>query len=144
MAKPVARYPRLLFPEHSRCFPGQRWINISLRTLHLIGLSGTGYGFFSHGDEMNWKIFLLLTISSGISMMLISIWSNGIWLLQLRGQAILLKLVLLALALWLPAWRTALFLGVLVISGLISHAPGNVRYYSFLFGRRIDGLPVSS
>ncbi|BAO44654.1 hypothetical protein [Thiolapillus brandeum] len=140
----MGSYPGFLFPEHSRCFPGQRWVNISLRTLHLIGLSGAGYGFFVHGHEMNWEAFLLLTIFSGTAMMLISIWSNGIWLLQLRGQAIMLKLLLLALALALPPWRAALFVGVLVISGLISHAPGNVRYYSLLYGRRIDHLPASS
>ncbi|WP_456448656.1 hypothetical protein [Thiolapillus sp.] len=140
----MGSYPGFLFPEHSRFFPGQRWVNISLRTLHLIGLSGVGYGFFTHGHEMNWEDFLLLTIFSGASMMLISIWSNGIWLLQLRGQAIMLKLLLLALALFLPAWRAVLFVGVLVISGLISHAPGDVRYYSLLYRRRIDRLPASS
>ncbi|WP_457676092.1 hypothetical protein [Thiolapillus sp.] len=137
----MGSYPGFLFPEQSRFFPGQRWVNISLRTLHLIGLSGTGYGFFTRGHELNWEAFLLLTILSGASMMLISIWSNGIWLLQLRGQAIMLKLALLGLALALPAWRAVLFIGVLLISGLISHAPGNVRYYSLLHGRRIDQLP---
>jgi len=55
-----------------------------------------------------------------------------------------LKLALLGLALALPAWRAVLFISVLIISGLISHAPGNVRYYSILYGRRIDKLPVSS
>ncbi len=137
-------YPGFLFPRNSRFFPGQRWVNISLRTLHLIGLSGAGYGFFAQGHELNWEAFLQLTIISGTAMMLISIWSNGIWLLQLRGQAIILKLILLGLALILPAWRAVLFISVLVISGLISHAPGNVRYYSLLYHRRIDGLPASS
>ncbi len=140
----MSGYPGFLFPPHSRFFPGQRWVNISLRTLHLIGLSGTGYGFFIGGHELNWEAFLLLTIFSGAAMTLISIWSNGIWLLQLRGQAIILKLALLGLTLILPAWRAVLFISVLVISGLISHAPGNVRYYSILYGRRIDRLPVSS
>jgi hypothetical protein len=140
----MGSYPGFLFPRSSRFFPGQRWLNICLRTLHLIGLSGTGYGFFVQGHELNWEAFLVLTIISGSSMMLISIWSNGIWLLQLRGQAIILKLALLSLALLLPSWRAALFIGVLVISGLISHAPGNVRYYSPFYGRRIDRLPASS
>ncbi len=140
----MSRFPGFLFPRNSRFFPGQRWVNISLRTLHLIGLSGTGYGFFVQGHELDWEAFLLLTIFSGAAMTLIAIWSNGIWLLQLRGQAIVLKLALLGLALVLPAWRAALFISVLVISGLISHAPGNVRYYSILYGRRIDRLPVSS
>ncbi|HDY82713.1 MAG TPA: hypothetical protein ENH48_07130 [Halieaceae bacterium] len=137
----MARRHSLLFPETSRFFPGQRWINICLRTLHLIGLSGTGYGFLSNGDSFNWKAFLVLTIISGTAMMLISIWSNGIWLLQLRGQAILLKLLLLGLILLQPLFHAELFVTVIILSGLISHAPGNTRYYSVFYGRRIDSIP---
>jgi hypothetical protein len=130
-----------LFPDSSRQFHGQRWVNISLRTLHLVGLSGTGYGFLGAGTNFNWKAFLLLTIISGTSMMLISIWSNGIWLLQLRGQTILLKLVLLSIILLQPSYHAELFILVIVLSGLISHAPGNTRYYSVFYGRRIDSIP---
>ncbi len=130
-----------LFPESSRFFPGQRWIDICLRTLHLIGLSGAGYGFFGAGESFNWQPFLLLTVTSGTAMMLISIWSNGIWLLQLRGQTILLKLVLLAMILLQSNYHAELFIAVIVLSGLISHAPGNTRYYSVFYGRRIDALP---
>ncbi|WP_456417808.1 hypothetical protein [Thiolapillus sp.] len=137
----MGKFRSLLFPESSRSFPGQRWINISLRTLHLIGLSGTGYGFLSDGNQFNWKAFLLLTIASGTAMMLISIWNNGIWLLQLRGQIILLKLVLLGLVFVQPQFHAALFISVLVLSGFISHAPGNTRYYSVFHGRRIDSIP---
>ncbi|WP_457668723.1 hypothetical protein [Thiolapillus sp.] len=130
----------LLFPASSRFFPGQRWVNISLRTLHLIGLSGTGYGFLGNGANFNWRVFLLLTILSGSAMMLISIWSNGIWLLQLRGQVIMVKLALLGLILVQPLYHAELFITVIVLSGLISHAPGNTRYYSLFHGRRIDSL----
>ncbi|WP_456414597.1 hypothetical protein [Thiolapillus sp.] len=137
----MGKFRSLLFPESSRSFPGQRWINISLRTLHLIGLSGTGYGFLGDGNYFDWKAFLLLTIASGTAMMLISIWNNGIWLLQLRGQIILLKLVLLGLVFVQPQFHAALFISVLVLSGFISHAPGNTRYYSVFHGRRIDSIP---
>ncbi len=137
----MGKFRSLLFPESSRSFPGQRWINISLRTLHLIGLSGTGYGFLGDGNYFDWKAFLLLTIASGTAMMLISIWNNGIWLLQLRGQIILLKLVLLGLVFIQPQFHAALFIAVLALSGFISHAPGNVRYYSILHARRIDSIP---
>ncbi len=137
----MGKYRSLLFPESSRSFPGQRWINISLRTLHLIGLSGTGYGFLSNGNHFNWKAFLLLTLASGMAMMMIAIWSNGIWLLQLRGQIILLKLILLGLVFIQPQFHAALFITVLALSGFISHAPGSTRYYSVFHGRRIDSIP---
>lgn len=68
----------------------------------------------------------------------IAVWNSGIWLIQLRGQAILLKLLLLSLMPLIPSQRLPLFLAILVISGVISHAPASVRYYSLFHGRRID------
>ena len=128
----------LIFPRNSRFFPGQRWVNISLRTLHLIGLAGLGGGFLYASESESWRLFLSLTLWSGTGLMLISIWNNGIWLLQVRGQAILLKLLLLALIPLWPEMKVPLFLAVIVISGLISHAPANVRYYALFHGRRIE------
>ena len=127
-----------LFPEESRYFPGQRWCNIGLRTLHLLGISGLGGGFLYPGLESDWLGYLYLTTFSGIGLTLIFIWSNGIWLLQLRGQAILLKILLLALMPLWPELRLPLFVLVIVISGVISHAPAKVRYYSPLYGRCIE------
>ena len=129
---------RGLFPEESRYFPGQRWFNIGLRTLHLLGIAGLGGGFLYPGLESDWLGYLYLTTFSGIGLTLISIWSNGIWLLQLRGQAILLKVLLLSLIPLWPELRLLLFVLVIVISGVISHAPAKVRYYSPLYGRCIE------
>ena len=129
-----------LFPSDSRFFPGQRWVNISLRTLHLIGLAGLGAGYLYPAAGQEWQLYLYLTLFSGIGLMLISIWSNGIWLLQLRGQAIVLKLMLLASIPLLPGLQTPLFITVIIISGLISHATGNVRYYSLFHRRRIEKI----
>ncbi len=130
----------LLFPFHSRLFPGQRWVNISLRTLHLIGLAGIGAGLLYPAIEAAPKGYLYLTIASGFALSLISIWSNAIWLIQLRGQAIILKLLLLAPILLWPEASSWLLIAVIVISGYISHAPGDVRYYSLYHRRRIDAL----
>ena len=57
---------RLLFPVESRFFPGQRWANISLRTLHLIGVAGLGGGFLYPAEGEGWRLFLDLTIASGV------------------------------------------------------------------------------
>ncbi len=131
----------LLFPPQSRSFPGERWFNISLRTLHLIGLAGLGGGFlYSSANEL-WRVYLYLTLLSGLGLTLIALWSSVIWLVQLRGQVVLLKLLLLALIPLWPAMGLPLFIGVIVISGLIAHAPGDVRYYSLFHGRRIEQLP---
>ena len=129
---------QLLFPTESRFFPGQRWVNITLRTLHIIGIAGLGGGFFYASESDSWQTFFELTIWSGVGLTAIAVWNNGTWLVQLRGQAILLKLLLLGLMPLMPVQRIPLFVAILVISGVISHAPASVRYYSLLHGRRID------
>ncbi|MCK8515875.1 hypothetical protein M0534_05990 [Methylonatrum kenyense] len=63
-------------------------------------------------------------------MMVLAIWNHGIWLFQMRGLAVLLKLGLLAVLLLLPAFAPTIFLLIIVLSGVFSHAPAYVRYYS--------------
>ena len=133
-----------LFPAKSRFFPGQRWLNIDLRTLHLLGIAGLGAGFLYAGVDETWRDYLGLTVFSGLGLSLLFLWSNGIWLIQLRGQLIFLKLgMLAAISLW-PVATLPLFVGVILISGLISHAPADLRYFSVYHGRRIERLPVKN
>ncbi len=129
-----------LFPASSRRFPGQRWVNITLRSLHLLGIAGIGGGFLYHAPDADWLPYLWLAVGSGSAMLLVQVWSNGVWLIQVRGLAILLKLGLLALAAWGGAPRAQFLVVVIAISGVISHAPGAVRYFSPWHGRRIDTL----
>lgn len=130
----------LIFPPESRFFPGQRWVNVLFRTLHLVGLGGLGAGFLYPAADDSWRIYLDLVLLSGVGLMLISLYSNGIWLLQLRGQVILLKLLLLAMIPLFPGVTETLFILVILLSGWISHATGDVRYYSPFHRRRIDFL----
>ena len=129
-----------LFPEKSRFLPGHRWLNIGLRTLHLLGIAGLGAGFLYAGVDETWRDYFGLTLFSGMGLSLLFLWSNGIWLIQLRGQLIFLKVGLLAaIALW-PEATLPLFVSVILISGLISHAPADLRYYSLYHRRRIETL----
>lgn len=130
----------LIFPRESRFFPGQRWVNVLFRTLHLVGLGGLGAGFLYPAADDSWRIYLDLVLLSGVGLMLISLYSNGIWLLQLRGQVILLKLLLLAMIPLFPGVTETLFILVILLSGWISHATGDMRYYSPFHRRRIDFL----
>jgi len=116
-----------LFPEQSRFFHGKRWINIFLRTLHLIGVAGVGGAYLYQASTEVWFPYMILTIVSGLIMVILEIWTNGIWLLQLRGLATLLKLAILSLT-FLVGLQSYIILTVIVISGIISHAPGKVRY----------------
>ena len=130
----------LIFPRESRFFPGQRWVNIGLRIVHLIGVAGLGAGFLYPAADSTWLLYYSVTLYSGLGLSILYTWCNGIWLVQLRGQAILLKVLLLFLIPYLPGLEVPLFLIVVVISGLISHATANVRYYSLIHRRRIESL----
>lgn len=73
-------------------------------------------------------------------MIAVELWSNGVWLIQVRGLAIMLKIVLLTLLLVTEEWAQPIIICIIILSGVVSHAPGDVRYYSPFHGRRIDSL----
>jgi hypothetical protein len=125
----------LLFPKQSRSFKGQRWVSIVIRSLHLIGIAGVGAAFLFQLPETQWIPYMVLTLSSGSAMMLLEIWSNGIWLIQLRGLSTLLKLLILSTT-FIIGLQSYILVAVILVSGIMSHAPAKVRYYS-VFHRKI-------
>lgn len=117
----------LLWPEKARSFTGERWVNIALRSVHLVGVSGIGGGFLFDLAPGAWLPFWYLTLGSGLGLAGLYLWGTCAWLVQVKGLAVMLKLVLLAAALRLPAWRAELFVLTILISGVVAHAPGAVR-----------------
>jgi hypothetical protein len=71
-------------------------------------------------------------------MMLIDIVANPVWIVQVRGLVIIVKLILLAMLGSYPAWDSFLLAVIIILSAVISHAPGKVRYYSFFHRQVID------
>ena len=139
------RIPRLrilLFPPANRGFRGKRWLGIALRTAHLVGTAGAGAHFLYGAPAAAWLPYLWLTLASGLVMTALEIWSNGFWLIQLRGVAVLAKLGLLGVAMHAPAYAAPALVFIVVISGVVSHAPARVRYWSVLHRRRVDALPA--
>ena len=137
----MTRLLRALFPANPRYLPGHRWLNIALRTLHLVGIAGIGGGYLFVSADETWRLYQGLSLVSGALLALLFVYSNGIWLLQLRGLVILFKLSLFyAIFLW-PELAAELLILILVLSGWISHAPGKTRYYSPVHGRPIERLP---
>ena len=117
---------RLLIPAQTRSFVGKRWVFITLRTLHLIGVAGLGGGFLYASPKPLWVPYLTLTLASGIAILSLEIWSNGIYLIQLRGVAVVIKLLLLLLMPWLPALAMQIFIGVIVTVVAIFVISGDV------------------
>lgn len=115
----------------------KRWTKISLRTLHLLAIAGVGGGILFGLEKDLWVDYWWLAIVSGSLMMLMDIISNPVWLVQIRGLVIALKLIMLVFLGSYPAWDGYLLALIIVISGVISHAPGKVRYYSVYHGKVI-------
>lgn len=125
-------------PRSARVFRGQRWVKIGLRTLHLLGTAGAGGGYLYGAPAEAWLPWLWLTVTSGAALAAIEVWSDPSWVIQVSGLAIVAKLVLLGAAAHLPALAGWLLAAVIVISGVVSHAPARVRHYSIVHRRRID------
>jgi len=102
-----------------------------------MGIGGvTGGALFQLPIEL-WLNYLYITVLSGCSMVIIEIWSNGIWLIQLRGLATLLKLAILSLA-FISDLQSYMIFSAIILSGIFAHAPGKVRYYSIFHGKVIE------
>ncbi|HET9700236.1 MAG TPA: hypothetical protein VFP70_04870 [Burkholderiales bacterium] len=127
-----------LFPPQHRHLPGRRWWMTALRTVHLVGIAGIGGAYLLGSAPPGWQTYLWLTLASGAAMAALEVWLNGICLVQLRGISVYAKLLLLGAIPLVPPAGAALFILVLVISGVVSHAPASLRHYSLLHGRRVD------
>ena len=114
----------------------KRWSKISLRSLHLLAIAGVGGGILFALEKDLWINYWWLALVSGVLMMLMDITANPVWIVQVRGIVIMLKLLLLALLGSNPGWDSFLLAVIIIISAVISHAPGKLRYYS-LYHRRV-------
>jgi hypothetical protein len=127
---------QILFPEPTRYFPGQRWVNIALRSLHLVGVAGIGSGFLFDQAPAAWDTYWHLTLVSGIALSILYLWNTAAWLFELKGLGIVIKVVLLGIAWGVPALRAELFILVIMLSAVIAHATARVRGY------RWSGIPI--
>lgn len=115
----------------------KRWTKISLRTLHLLSVAGVGGGILFGLDKALWASYWWLALASGALLMLVDIVSNPVWVVQVRGIVIFLKLLLLVFLGNDPALDRWLLIVVIVMSAIISHAPGSLRYYSIYHKKTI-------
>jgi len=120
-------------PERS--LPGARWLRTSLRTLHLVAV-GALYGGHVYGIAAERLVPALVgVLATGGVLVVFEVWQARIWLVQVRGVATLVKLVLVVGV--GAAWdlRIVLLTLALVIGSVSSHMPGRWRYHSLLHGR---------
>jgi hypothetical protein len=134
----------ILFPTTIRRVPGERGINIALRTAHLMtsGILLGGHAFDVPAHRL--ILFLYLTIASGAGLILLDLYSSCRWIYLGKGVTVILKLALvIAAGVW---WehRVVLLLLVVLIGSVGSHMPARFRYYSLIHGRTILDPPKAA
>jgi hypothetical protein len=120
-----------------RPVPGVRLLRTGLRTAHLIA-TGALYGGHVYGVEAERLLpALLAVIATGGAFLGLEVYRSPIWLVQVRGVATFVKLVLVACV--APFWelRVPLLTLAVIIGGVTSHMPGRWRYHSVPHGRVI-------
>jgi hypothetical protein len=108
-----------------RDFPGKRWLNLGLRTLHVAGIVLLGAALLGATDA---SLGAGLTFVSGLGMFASDTWANPFQLREVAGCGVLLKLALVAWMALQPALALPIFWLILFISTLLSHAPGALRH----------------
>lgn len=118
-------------------FPFTRYANVALRCAHLVGIAGQAGGVLFQLPEQSWQPYTHLALLSGVLLAALYLVTDRAWLKKLKGQAVLVKLALLAGAYRFASWRPFLFLSVIVWSAFFAHAPDRVRSYAW--GRNVPG-----
>lgn len=111
--------------DNVRDFPGKRWLNLGLRTVHIAGIVLLGTALVSGTDA---GLGAIVTFVSGLGMFASDTWANPSQLREVAGFGVLVKLGLVALMALQPMLAIPVFWLILVISTLLSHAPGNLRH----------------
>lgn len=111
--------------DNLRDFPGRRWLNLSLRTAHIAGIVLLGAALLGAGEL---PLGAWLTFISGLGMFAGDAWANPAHVREVAGLGVLVKLALVAVMALYPPASLPLFWTILVVSTLLSHAPGNLRH----------------
>ena len=116
----------------------KRWLKVVIRSLHIVGIAGVSGGIFFELPPEAWRGYVHLAVATGLLLITVDSFSNHHWFTQVRGVAIYCKLGLLCLLGLGPPTSHYSLVAILLISGVIAHAPGKFRYYSLLHRRVIN------
>lgn len=118
-------------------FVGKRWLKVILRTVHLVGFAGLLAAMATGQQEVNYWV---ITIISGFGLLLLEALSNLVWFVQVRAVVMYVKFALLIALFVYPEYQWHCMISMIILSGIISHAPSSVRYYSIVHRKRITSV----
>ena len=110
---------------------GQRWLSITLRSLHLVGIVLAAIAIF--GNSPYRVVAFASMLITGLGLYGIELWSHHQHWRELAGAFTLLKLLLVLVMILMPNYSAGMFWFLLISSSLISHAPKSFRHKR-LFG----------
>jgi len=105
----------------------ERWLAVSLRTLHLAGVVWVGSAVIG-GQAVHHAASALL-LASGLALLVADLLAGRIALRELAGVVVLLKLVLVAWLAFDARHAAGIFWTLLVVSSFASHAPKGFRHW---------------
>jgi hypothetical protein len=114
----------------NRYLPGRRWLSITLRSLHLIGVVLAGVGLVGNGTQSATGAALMLL--TGLSLFGVDLWHHPDLWREVAGAFVFVKLLVVAAMLLAPAIAGLLFWFLLVSSSVVSHAPRAFRHRRIL------------
>ena len=114
--------------DKAKGFNGRRLLINALRSLHLIGMVGTGAAILGDRSIAAHPYFSLLLVASGIGIALVDWLGNPAYFRHVNGLLVLFKVFLLITVGWLAGLADALFWVLIVGSVLIAHAPAQLRH----------------
>lgn len=133
----VNHFVSVLFPRAPRSFPFRRTVCTGLRTVHILTSGILLGGYFFDQTSVELEPWLWATVISGILLLAADVHASAVVLVEVRGVAVLIKLVLLALVPVFWDARITLMVASLVIGSIVSHMPKRYRHKALLFRGKI-------
>ncbi len=130
------RMRALLFPDPPRRIPRHRALGVALRTAHLMTFGALLGGHLFAVDATRLMPFLIATVASGLGLMALELASTCAWLFMGKGQAVLLKLLVLLMVPVFWEYRVPLLLLTVAMASVGSHMPSRFRHRLVFPGMR--------
>lgn len=117
--------------------PGARALQVLLRSLHIVAMALVMGGIARGSSFEDLQTPILLTVISGLLLLVVDLARRCLVLTQGSGVALFLKLALLGLGNLFPAARVEWYLAATFLASIGSHMPGDWRHFDVLKWRVI-------
>ncbi|WP_394129517.1 hypothetical protein [Shewanella maritima] len=117
----------------------ERLTKTSLRALHIIGIVGAGGGIIVGAEQSLWMSYWVLAMATGCLLLAWEVVRDWRWLIQLKGVLTIVKVAMLGLFIPLAAYKSELFIFIILLSVIVSHGPAGLRHYSIVHRKVLQG-----